>query len=173
MTESSNTTPSPLMSRLQARRLSMETLPSSRLQIRRSSFTERVPTPIPPFVAPDVDVPEKMMYESMQKYRYLPTNTPENSPRPGTPIPTEETLNSKGQVFHMLNQSAEGMHERDQRNILDGHDNDMFNYTTPINSVSGGASRNMARRHSSVNTSSLHRFAMLNAKSSTPLVAKK
>ena len=161
------------LSRLQARRQSMDT-PTSRLQIRRTSFTERLPTPIPPFVAPDVDVPEQILRESMKKYHYLPTNTPENSPRPATPIPSEETLKTKSQVFHMLNQQMEDMHERERHETHQPSYHDL----TPHERNSAVAEQVKAsndyvphRRNSHKTGSTLHRYAMINSKEA-PLTTK-
>ena len=79
----------------------------SRLTIRRSSFQERAPTPVPPFVAPDVEVPKEMLKQQLKKYSYLPSNVSSDGsqPRPSTPIPSETVLRDKKQVFQLLNRN--------------------------------------------------------------------
>jgi hypothetical protein len=118
--------PSPVTVRLQARRMSLFDRPKPQgLNItttnnevqnsgkpigRRSSFQERAPTPVPPFVAPDVEVPKEMLRQQLKKYSFLPTNA-STEERPPTPIPSEEVLKSKKQVFHMLNQNMKDLYE--------------------------------------------------------------
>jgi len=145
-----STSPSPFAERLKARRLSLFDPPKtssgnaknnnnnsnlgesdspSRLTIRRSSFHERAPTPVPPFVAPDVDVPKDMLKQQLKKYSYLPSNitTDEKQQRPPTPIPSDEAMKNKKQVFHMLNRNMEELYEQQERDrihqrMLDGSD---------------------------------------------------